>query len=124
VKFGDENNKLFHAIATQKHRKNFVSQLQLSNGSMVFEHDHKTAVLWSSYKDRLGQQEYSSIIFDLPYFINPVELQGLDNPFTTEEIDAIVDKLPIDKPLSCGGARTGVAVTCAHRRRTPRENRQ
>jgi hypothetical protein len=25
VKFGDENTKLFHDIATQKHRKNFVS---------------------------------------------------------------------------------------------------
>jgi hypothetical protein len=45
----------------------------------------------------MGQQEYTSIIFDLFDFINPVELQGLDNPFTTEEISAIVAKLPIDK---------------------------
>jgi hypothetical protein len=103
VKFGDENTKLFHAIATQKHRKNFVSQLQLLDGSMAFEHDHKAAVLWSSYKDRLGQQEYSSIIFDLSDFINPVELQGLDNPFTMEEIDAIVANLPIDKSHGLDG---------------------
>jgi hypothetical protein len=97
VKFGDENTKLFHDIATQKHRKNFVSQLQLSDDSMAFEHDHKAVILWSSYKDRMGQQEYTSIIFDPLDFINPVELQGLDNPFTTEEIGAIVAKLPIDK---------------------------
>jgi hypothetical protein len=29
VRFGDENTKLFHAIATQKFRRNHISQLQL-----------------------------------------------------------------------------------------------
>jgi hypothetical protein len=54
VKFGDENMKLFHSIATQNYRSNHISHLQLSDGSVVVDHDQKAAILWNSYKDRLG----------------------------------------------------------------------
>jgi hypothetical protein len=39
VKFVDENTKLFHAIATQKYRRNYVSHLYLSGGSSTIDHE-------------------------------------------------------------------------------------
>jgi hypothetical protein len=55
VKFGDENTKLFQAIATQKFRRNYISQLQLEDGTTAVDHEHKADILWNSFKDRLGQ---------------------------------------------------------------------
>jgi hypothetical protein len=46
--------KLFHSIATQNYRRNHISHLQLSDGSVVVDHDQKAGILWNSYKDRLG----------------------------------------------------------------------
>jgi hypothetical protein len=96
VKFNDENTKLFHAIATQKFIKNYISQLQLPDGSLEVDHDHKAALLWPSYKERLGQSDCDHIIFDLNAIIGPAEPQ-MDTPFSTEVIDAIVFSLPFDK---------------------------
>jgi hypothetical protein len=97
VKFGDENTKLFQAIATQKFRRNYINQLQLQDGSVAMEHEHKAAVLWNSFKDQLGQSECQNVIFDLDSLIQPCSLTDMDATFTVAEIDAIVKELPTDK---------------------------
>jgi hypothetical protein len=96
-RFGNENTKLFHAIATQKFRRNHISQLQLQDGSMAVEHEHKAAVLWTSFKEWLGQSEFDHMLFDLDSLIQPVNLEGPDDSFTNEEVDALITELPTDK---------------------------
>jgi hypothetical protein len=69
VKFGDENTKLFQAFATQKFRRNYISQLQLEDGTTIVDHELKAGILWNSFKDRLGQSESDLMLFDLSTLI-------------------------------------------------------
>jgi hypothetical protein len=45
VKFGDENTKLFQAMATYSMRRNFISYLSLVDGSIVIDHNHMARIL-------------------------------------------------------------------------------
>jgi hypothetical protein len=94
VKFGDENTKLFHSIATHKFRRNYITSLQSSDGTLVTDHEHKAAMLWTSFKDRLGQIEVGEMFFDLASLIHPIHLSDLDQPL---EIDFLIKELPMDK---------------------------
>ena len=46
IKFGSENTKLFHALATERYRKNSIATLKLSDGSIVSDHNAKEAALF------------------------------------------------------------------------------
>jgi hypothetical protein len=96
VKFGDENSKLFQAMATHSFRKNYISSLQLEDGSSVSDHKLKAGLLWRSFKDRLGVLEFNGFLFDLTALIQGVPLPVLDDPFSKEEIDAAVKEMPSD----------------------------
>jgi hypothetical protein len=39
--FGDENTKKIHVMATERYRKNVISQIQDDYGRMVTDHDEK-----------------------------------------------------------------------------------
>jgi hypothetical protein len=54
-------------------------------------------MLWTSFKDRLGQSKGDVILFDLQSLIHSVPMPGLNDPFGTGEINALVKELPIDK---------------------------
>jgi hypothetical protein len=54
-------------------------------------------VLWNSFNDRLGQFEHDKILFDLNGIIHSTEMPELDEPFSNQEIDALIKDLPIDK---------------------------
>jgi hypothetical protein len=97
VKFGDENTKLFQAIVAQKFRRNFISQLQLADGTIVLDQEHMVATLWNSFKEWLGQTKHGSMIFDLGNLIHPVALAELDEPFHEKEIDELVKELTLDR---------------------------
>jgi hypothetical protein len=65
--------KLFHSIATQNYRRNHISHLHLLDGSLAVDHEQKAAILWNSYKDRLGQSEFQDNLFDLSNLIPLVQ---------------------------------------------------
>jgi hypothetical protein len=65
VKLGDENTKLFHSIASHNFRRNHISPLLLPDGSLVVEHEQKVAILWNSYKEKIGWVRLSFGIFSL-----------------------------------------------------------
>jgi hypothetical protein len=96
VTFGDENSKLFQAMATHSFRRNYISSLQLEDGSFVSDHKLKPGLLWRSFKDRLGVSEFNGFLFDLTPLIQVVPLPVLDDPFSKEEIDAAVKEMPSD----------------------------
>jgi hypothetical protein len=52
---------------------------------MAVEREHKAAVLWTSFKERLEQSEFDDMLFDLDSQIQLVDLEGLDDSFTNEE---------------------------------------
>lgn len=97
VREGDAGTKFFHAHATINHRRNTISTLQDSSGSIYQNHEEKAALLWDSFKERLGTSEFNSMIFYLNVLLQRAEgLQQLETPFTREKIDGIVTRLPND----------------------------
>lgn len=97
MKFGDENTKLFQSIATQTFRRNYISHLYLEDCTCLTDHDQKTGALWNYYKDRLGISEYTGMLFDLSSLTQEVNMPGIDEPFSKEEIDAVIKEMPSDK---------------------------
>jgi hypothetical protein len=65
VKVGEDNTKFFHAMATQRHRRNAISMLTAVDGRQVSDHAEMAGLLWSSYKERMGMSEGISMQFDL-----------------------------------------------------------
>jgi hypothetical protein len=103
VKFGDENTNLFQTMATYSFRRNFISSLQLSDGSVVSTHDEMVGSLWLSYKDRLGVSEFSEMFYELSELIQSSNLSVLDDPFTMEEILALLTDMPSNHTLGPDG---------------------
>jgi hypothetical protein len=98
VTLGDANTKFFHANATIKYRRNLITQLSNDQGQQLFNHNDKAALIWNSFKDRLGTSGFTGLFFDLPSLLdNTIDLSNLIAPFTHVEIDAVVKNLPSDK---------------------------
>jgi hypothetical protein len=98
IQLGDENTKFFHSMATERYRRNTISQILSPEGRMVSDHQEKSALFWQEFKNRLGVSLNVDILFDLEDLITPVgDLEGLILPFSTEEIDSIILSMPSDK---------------------------
>jgi hypothetical protein len=77
-----------------------IAQLQKENSDLVHSHAGKEAILWEAFKDRLGHSDYTSMAFNLNYFLESnSELAWLEEPYTREEIDNVVRNLPNTRPL-------------------------
>jgi hypothetical protein len=96
VKFGDENTKLFHAMAIHSLRRNSISTLMNDDGLLVSDRGLKAGILWQSFKDRLGVSEFCEILFQLSDLISAVPLPQMDGPFSREEIDVALKEMPPD----------------------------
>ena len=98
VRFGDECTKFFHAMATVNFRRNTISSLRDDHNNHITDHDGKEALLLIAFKNRMGITSHPVMQFDLHSLINVnVDLNHLAQPFTKEEIDLLVSKLPVDK---------------------------
>ena len=82
---------------------------------MVHNHFDKAAVLWEAFKDRIGQPEFTSITFNLSFFLESnSDLSWLDEPFTKDEIDVVVRNLPNDKAPGPDGFNINFIKSCWH----------
>jgi hypothetical protein len=98
VQFGDENTKFFHAMASERYRKNVISQIVDSSGRMIADHTEKSALFYQEFKSRMG----CSIPTSLQYQLNTIvpcygNLDHLCLPYSQEEIENIILDLPSDK---------------------------
>jgi hypothetical protein len=98
IKQGEDNTKFFHAMATERFRRNAIALLQDNDGNDVSDHDLMAALLWNDYKNRMGTSEGIDMQFDLERIINPVEgLDSLTVPFSKKEMDEVVMSMPVDR---------------------------
>lgn len=65
IKLGDENTHFFHTMATISHKRNFIVSLTNLDGITVTNHEQKANLLWTAYKHRLGNSEFTSMAYDL-----------------------------------------------------------
>jgi hypothetical protein len=105
MQFEDENTRFFHAMATERHRKNVISQILDESGRMISDHGEKSALLFQEFKRRLGTSVRISMQFDLHAIIPPHNnLDQLRIPFNREEIDSVVCGLPVDRARGPDGS--------------------
>jgi hypothetical protein len=91
IKYGDENSKFFHRIATERHRKNAIATITREDGVILSEHEEKANELFQAYKQRLGVTESHSMRCNLQELFDPLPgLHGISSPFTKEEIDNVI----------------------------------
>ena len=80
----------FHTKASINYRHNHIVVLQNDDQVEIFDHAGKAAILWESYKKRMGTSHKTSMHFDLDSLFGRRQDQTLfDNlefPFTEEEI--------------------------------------
>ena len=54
IKVGEENSKFFHAMASERFRRNAIASLLMAGGDPVSDHSQMAGILWSSFKSRMG----------------------------------------------------------------------
>jgi hypothetical protein len=113
VKFGDEGTKKLHASATIKQRRNLISSLKDSAGSIHYDHQSKANILWEAFKDGLGTSDTPEMMFNLEQLLHRAEnLDWLSDAFSKEEIDAVIASLPSDKSPGPDGFNTDFVKKC------------
>lgn len=83
-------------MATFSFRKKYITRLHLEDGSYIIDHDQKAQALWFSFKDRLGQSEFTELSYNLAELLQWVDLPDLDTDFSMEEIQAALSDMPSD----------------------------
>jgi hypothetical protein len=80
-----------------RYRRNAIAMFTAADGTSVTEHRDKEEIIFRSFKEILGTSDQPQMMFDLPTLIHPTPgLVELSAPFT-EEIDVVVNAMPIDK---------------------------
>ena len=98
MKLGEENSKFFHAMATERYRRNTMASLQMSDGHIVTDHGQMASIAWDCYKQRMGTSNGINMLFDLNSLVKRVDgLEELTEGFTTKEMDDLVKHMAVDK---------------------------
>jgi hypothetical protein len=105
----------FHSMATIRYRQNNISKFTLSDGREVSDHNEKAALLYTAYKERLGQSRPIHFLPELQSLIQQVDgLNSLSAAFTREEIDEVIKELPTDKAPGPDGFNGMFTKRCWH----------
>lgn len=110
---GDASTKFFHANATIRFRRNLITQLENDAGILISDHHQKEEMIWQSFKDRLGVNGFTGILFNLDTLLQAnLDLSSLVAPFSQQEIDMVVRAMPSDKALGLDGFNTDFMKKC------------
>jgi hypothetical protein len=115
VTLRDENTNFFHANATIKHNRNSIMSMEDSSGQLISRHEEKEKKIWEAYKERLGTSEFTHMYFNLAELLQRQEgLEILQEPFQKEEIDSMVQNLPMGESPGPDGFNTDIMRKCWH----------
>lgn len=115
IKLGEDNTKFFHAMATERFRRNTIASLKREDGSEITDHTEMAGMLWASYKGRMGSTEGIEMQFDLDNIITKVDgLEVLSRPFEKKEMDDIIKYMPADKAPGPDGFNGLFLKKCWH----------
>jgi hypothetical protein len=110
---GDTCTKFFHSNAIIRHRINLIAIVKDEEGNELHEHEDKERFLWKSYKQRLGTSDFSNMYYDLQNLLTSADnLDCQHETFSKEEINAIVQSLPIDKSPGLDGFNEDFLKRC------------
>nr|XP_040258240.1 vegetative cell wall protein gp1-like [Aegilops tauschii subsp. strangulata] len=105
-------------MASERMRINNIASLTNDNGTIVEDHAGKEALIFNTFRQRLGSTSHHEMKFDLDRIIKKVDgLEELTVPFTTDEIDNVIKLMPADRapgPNGFNGARPRRAYRVAH----------
>lgn len=95
---GDTGTKFFHANATTRHRRNYITSFRSKNGDIITSHPGMESLIWDTFKQRIGQTDFRGTLFDLSSLIQRHDnLDSLEKQFTSAKIDKVVKQLSNDK---------------------------
>ena len=115
AKFGDEDPKFFKAMASERYRRNNIPSLQLDNGTTIEDHIGKEALIYQSFKQRLGTSGEYQMKFNLANIIKKRnDLDQLTVPFSREEIDNVIKEMPADRAPGPDGFTRLFLKSCWH----------
>jgi hypothetical protein len=115
IKVGEENTKFFHAMATQRYRRNAIAGLKSESGEVVSNHDHMAGMIYNKYRERMGVSRGINMTLDIAALLTPVEgLEVLTNPFEKEEMDKVIKYMPADKAPGPDGFNGLFLKRCWH----------
>ena len=85
-------------MATISFRKNTITQLRNEQGTWIQDHEGKAGIIWNAFRNQTGVTEEPTMLYNLAsLFTRHEDLSYLVEPFTHEEIDNIVRRMPVDK---------------------------
>ena len=79
------------------------------------DHDDKAALLWSCYRNRVGINDDTTMLFNLSQIItiqHNVDFEAIEAPFTAKEIDDIIKEMPADKSPGPNGFNGAFMKKC------------
>jgi hypothetical protein len=80
-----------------------------------FDHEEKSAIIWQSFKSRVGCSDNPTMQFGLDMFISVIDsmnFSSLETPFTHEEIDEVIKLMPSDKAPDHDGFNEAFLKNC------------
>jgi hypothetical protein len=98
LKEGVANTSYFHLHAKYRKRKNYMAKVKVDD-RLVLDQEEKKEVVWEFYNNLLGTAREREFTLDLPSF-NPgtqLDLEGLNQIITEEEVWDTIKSLPADK---------------------------
>jgi hypothetical protein len=70
----------------KSYMKNLITSIKQDDRNYITNHDHKAAIIWNSYKERLGITNNPIMAYDLDNLVNRLDLLHLDEPFTKNKL--------------------------------------
>lgn len=102
-------------MVTVTHRKNSISQLLNVDGAWIFDNEGKVALIWNSFKTRMGISTNPTMLFDLHSLFNiQGDFSSLLEPFSHVDIDNVIKRMPLDKAPGPDGFNGFFMKKCWH----------
>ena len=93
---GDANTRYFHLRVNHQRRKNLIHRLKHNNG-WVMNHEQKEKIIHDHFTEAIGRGGPRTKDFNWQNLeFEEIDLHGLDDPFTTEEVWNAIKQMPSD----------------------------